>query len=332
MARLRTSALLVLPLAVITLRAQPQFKTQTDLIEVPAVVEDAQGRPVFTVGRDDFEIREDGRPVSVATFASIDSDAAAATSDGRFVVLLLDLRAGPTAKKVAKMIAGRMTEYDELGAVALGGGTNRTTISKAGVDTQIDKLRVSPTMRAVAVPSIGAMPSEGCAECGNLQLGPMSQYGPFPGNSGPSWSLILDTISDLSHQIRKVPHRHKTLVFIGSAAAFGLTPENVMDGSSGQWFDALRNASRNDVTVDIIDPSGLGGSHDDGAQAFAAETGGRAFVNVNTFDDAVDRVWQDAGHYYLLGYEPVSKAKGRHSIDVRVKRPDVTVRARKTRA
>jgi hypothetical protein len=67
------------------------------------------------------------------------------------------------------------------------------------------------------------------------------------------------------------------------------------------------------------------------ARGFTRETGGEAFVNRGDFDSVVDRIWKDAGHFYVLGYAPPSAKKGRHSIRVRVDRPDVDVRARQTR-
>jgi len=64
---------------------------------------------------------------------------------------------------------------------------------------------------------------------------------------------------------------------------------------------------------------------------FARETGGEAFVNINVFDAAVDQVWQESGTYYLLGYEPARRDNKRHTIEVKVKKPDMSARARRTR-
>ena len=43
------------------------------------------------------------------------------------------------------------------------------------------------------------------------------------------------------------------------------------------------------------------------------------------------RIWQESGHYYLLGYAPPINDHRVHKIDVRVKAPGVTVRARRAR-
>jgi VWFA-related protein len=65
-------------------------------------------------------------------------------------------------------------------------------------------------------------------------------------------------------------------------------------------------------------------------RTLAEETGGLAAVNTNNFDVAFDRIVDDSSSYYVLAYYPPSeKRDGKfHKIDVQVKRPGVTVRAR----
>jgi hypothetical protein len=99
------------------------------------------------------------------------------------------------------------------------------------------------------------------------------------------------------------------------------------------WFDAIRNTSRNNISVYVMDPEGHtgGGERYDAARSFAAETGGEAMVNTNDVNRAVGRIWQDAGSYYLLGYAPSLDDGKPHRIDVKVKRAGVQVRARRSR-
>jgi hypothetical protein len=62
----------------------------------------------------------------------------------------------------------------------------------------------------------------------------------------------------------------------------------------------------------------------------AENTGGRAFINRNDLAQAVDEIVADNGSYYVLGYypEPFAADGQFHPLTVRVKRPDVRVRAR----
>ena len=47
------------------------FKVEVNFVEVGAVVTDEQGRFVSTLGKDDFQILEDGRPQKVAGFSLV---------------------------------------------------------------------------------------------------------------------------------------------------------------------------------------------------------------------------------------------------------------------
>ena len=67
---------IVLPLLLVTLGArgsgqQPTFPSRVELVTVDAVVFDAQGKPVEGLTRDDFTVREDGRPQAIAAFDAV---------------------------------------------------------------------------------------------------------------------------------------------------------------------------------------------------------------------------------------------------------------------
>jgi VWFA-related protein len=68
-----------------------------------------------------------------------------------------------------------------------------------------------------------------------------------------------------------------------------------------------------------------------GLGALAQETGGILFENTNNLRQGFDRIENDLRNYYLLGYTPSNDTyDGRfRTIDVKVKRPGVTVAARK---
>jgi hypothetical protein len=108
-------------------------------------------------------------------------------------------------------------------------------------------------------------------------------------------------------------------------------------------------AGRSNTSVYTLDPRGLapseGGIEDnigpgdtralnealDTLRALADETDGRAIVGRNEPFPALQQMIRDTGAYYLLGYTSTEAPRdGKfHQIDVRVKRPDVEVRARK---
>lgn len=109
------------------------------------------------------------------------------------------------------------------------------------------------------------------------------------------------------------------------------------------------SANRANVSIFTIDPRGLAGVVDAGQYIdqsewrtylqktqstlrFMAEaTGGLAVVNVNDFATELKRIDAETSDYYVLGYTSSNPdpAKRVRQIDIRVKRPDVTVSARK---
>jgi hypothetical protein len=66
-------------------------------------------------------------------------------------------------------------------------------------------------------------------------------------------------------------------------------------------------------------------------RAIAADTGGEAILNTNNFSGAFESLVRSNSTYYLLGYRPAQDHRdGRfHTITIRVRRPGLSVRARK---
>src|SRR3970282_1751869 len=48
------------------------FRIEVNYVEVDALVTDAQGNPVRGLTKDDFEVREAGKPQAVTVFATVD--------------------------------------------------------------------------------------------------------------------------------------------------------------------------------------------------------------------------------------------------------------------
>jgi VWFA-related protein len=68
----------------------------------------------------------------------------------------------------------------------------------------------------------------------------------------------------------------------------------------------------------------------DGVNSLAVDTGGMMIRNENNIGRALDTIAADTGTYYVLGYQPANSSfDGQYrKIEIRVKRPDLRVRAR----
>lgn len=283
----------------------PPFTAAADLIVVPVIVVDRKGAIVPNLNLEDFRITEDGRPVAIETF--VRPSVPGADSDGRFIVLVLDnLRTraelGPRVQTIARKFTDRMGPADVISVVTLNAGRSFTTSSRAEARAAIARFRpaAGETIRSEAEDA----------------------------------SRGLEAISELTAQMARAPHRRKALVFIGAAATFSPKEESAFDDRGPElsplWFEAIRSTGRDNVSVYVIDPEGLG-QVEDYSQSFAAETGGAAWVNTNNFDGAVERIWLESGSYYLLGYPAPINDHRIHKIDVRVAVRGVTIRARRAR-
>ncbi len=120
-----------------------------------------------------------------------------------------------------------------------------------------------------------------------------------------------------------------------------------MQSDLREIYDA---ANRNNVAIYSIDPRGLTGSDfditdnisqavgrdylnstQDTLRTLSEETDGRAIVNQNDVAPGLAQIVRDSSAYYLIGYDSAAApTDGKfHKIEVRVKRANVQVRARK---
>jgi len=317
--RARTIVALSCALATLPVSAQsPQFRGRADLVRVPVVVTDGDGAIVTNLTADDFEIKEDGVVVPIATFAapigrSTTARARRASMEtGRFIVLLLDnLYTTPTRtttiKSIARRFVQKMTADDVLAIIPIDGGA--ATTSRRAED---------------ALKSIEAFTPEG-GQLAPEQLASRIRHS-------------LKTMADLMTRVTAAPNPRKVLVYVGAPWLLYATEDVGRGGErifSDEWFSAVRAALRANVSVYVMSPYGMTGERDAGAIDFAEQTGGTAFVNSNVFDRDVDTIWTEAGSYYLIGYEPPERSRKKrddgYAIDVRVKRPGVHVSARRRR-
>jgi VWFA-related protein len=127
--------------------------------------------------------------------------------------------------------------------------------------------------------------------------------------------------------------------------------------------DTFLRAQHGNVNIYAIDPSGVGGLNfyfqsqtilpadafvagssqrgmvaglqlsrlnQDFLQTVAEQSGGRAVVNTNTFDEGIAQIFRENSSYYLVGYQSTRPPGDRtiRRVEVRVDRPDVEVRTR----
>jgi VWFA-related protein len=334
----------------------PTFKSGVNLVEVDVVVTDRQGRPVRGLRQQDFEVLEDGKPVTVVTFDAVDLPQAPAGAtippldrsstsvaandqpeDGRVMLIVLDdhhvrFDGGflVRTKAIARRLVERLGPSDQAAVIATSGrSTNAAefTTDKARLAQAIDKFfpQADPTSAAGTAQS---SMSRGLGRHGGSSFG-------FEQEIRARWAM--DALSNAAAALAQIPHRRKAILLVSEGLPVSVEQIVSNPNASGAWNamrDFLVTAQRHNVAVYTLDPCGLSvecsTAAQDNLRVLAEHTGGFAVVNTNAPEESVDRIVAESGTYYLLGYSsPAPPNDGRrHRIAVRTQAPDVEIRAR----
>jgi Ca-activated chloride channel family protein len=270
-----------------------------DLVDVDVVVTDGDGRPVTGLTKEDFDIREDGKPVTLQTFMA--RTATEADDDtGRSVVILLDDVTMPresanAVKAIATYLAMQARQTDDLSVIRF-----RELDDEPFGDRELALTRISEYQGALVRYAPAGSPED-----------------------------VLKLVASVARKLEPTGRRRKILFCIGSPRICSVAQLNKFGGGSfyEDWVDAVGAAARANLSVYslVAVPERVSG------EGIVDVTGGTVFRNASDFRPILDRVWQDAGHHYLLGYWPPASSKDLHSISVKVARKGVHVLARRLR-
>ena len=319
----------------------PTFRDRIDLVPVDVSVLDTNRRPVRGLTARDFTLLEDGKPQVIFAFQAIDvpdpppasapwvRDAAhdvltnAEAPDQRLFLIAMDdavffgdQNAWHRMKEIARGVVDHMNPNDQAAVIF-------SQANQYSQDFTSDRARL--------LAAIDAFP---------LNPG-------IPASLGMLYSVgLLERATDF---LGEVPERRKSIFYIGTGVPFSVleaaapvrpTMQNSVTSSLlhrdlkdriQQMFDHARQAN---VTVYTIDAAGLRPQRntdiEDYFVAVATNTGGRPVINTNDFRPGLAEIFEENASYYLLGFQSTNTARDgtRRKLDVRVNRPDVTVRAR----
>jgi VWFA-related protein len=316
----------------------PVFRASVDSVDVDVIVTDRKGSFVTGLTADDFEVYEDGVRQEVGTFSFVDvptstiavdsedgSPADLAEAEGRRFVMILN-GYGPRLARAASLFVDRALSANDEMAIYYSNPINNAFVEGQSFTTS------KPRLRAVIRRVEPAFTP--------LQMAPMGLMNRQQVENERA-RIDLERIAMLKHameQIASTPGRKKAILWVGGVFPFdfGRSPRGAELALA--YRDVIRTAQRHHVVIYPIDPTGLttrrGRRELERMAAFrvmAEDTGVEAIVGTNDFEKGYARIVREMSTYYLLGYYPtINHRDGRfHSIRVRVKRPNVSVRARK---
>jgi len=337
-------------------QAPPTFRSGVQLVEVDVVVTDSEGNAVRDLTRDDFEIVEEGRPQSVRTFSLVDlpvpprppevtaggadivpDTATNAAPEGRTYVLLLDSQSTISPPMGTELVLRTKQVARQFLNEAVRPGDQVAVIHVEGSTTDGQGFTANRALIGRSIDRFGR--------------GLAGDIPPTPEERVHRTLTTYQALQDLSERLGTLGGRRKIIVWIGGQ--IDVHPERYQAASKEKVHpifaatgvlqaglrDALQAAARNNVAIYPVDPVGLTSAmgneellRQTSLRNVAEDTGGIATVNTNNFTDAYAAIVRDASTYYLLGYSPDRDHPENgdfHSIEVRVKRPGVTARARR---
>ncbi len=298
------------------------------------------GRPAHDLGLADFEVFEDGKPVTLEFFRRAGADSppsigAPARPDhpsavnmsnsqpaaGRVLALVLDAneigfrpRLASRTREFANLIVDGLSPDDQAAVITLGGQTAQQsdfTSDRAQLKAAISRFR--PTG------------SESLGETKAEQFEKVTYA-----------HRAMESVGHLVDALSGVNDRRKGIVLVSGGIPFDVV-EGPFDRGYPQELRSVvvklvERARQSNVPLYTFYPGELRAPISPGQRSLewlSEQTGGLAAVNTNTIKPEVARLLDDTGKYYLLGYYSAAPIDGKfHTIDVRVKRPGVRVRAR----
>ncbi len=346
---------------------QPVFRLSVSLVQLDAVVTDRQGRHVTTLGADDFEVYQDGRPQPITAVSYVESDDgwvdtsglaplpadALKPEDARRVIAVVvdDLRMSFGSVYRARRGIGeffdRQFQAGDLGMIVTtsGSGVSQLTYSPRVLKAASSRLRFSLwNVQAASA------------------LAPIDGFDDASGFAGDFLERTfaesaIRRVADAINAVKTLPGRKSVVLVSEGFSVFGADLDNAYVRELLQRL--VDRSNRAGVVIYAIDPRGLvvtgltaadgvGGDggriasarsaalreSQDGLRYVTAETGGFAVVNSNDIGLGFRRIMTDQRGYYLIGYQPEAGTLNFNSdrkfrkLKIKVKRKGLKVRTR----
>lgn len=320
----------------------PTFRTGVGAVRVDVTVLDGDGRPVTDLGKDDFEILEDGerQPIQFVEHVRL-TGAPPPGSDDSLVIRSADHARQEAARDDVRLMVIFIDDYH------LAYGVLEDTRLRRGlarfVEESIQPLDLFAVMGPLTTLSDlnltrdrgellerinrlegrlgGFVPPRSAVEEAHMRFG--------AGNLGRIRAQVtLSALNALVVHLGGLREGRKSVLFVSQGPPTRAGGQELFSDLQA----IIAAANRSNVVIHTLDPRQLGGAIRIGAvnEALAADTGGRRIGLTNDFSKALGGVMSDASQYYLLGYEskrPTTDGRF-HRILVKVARKGVRVIAR----
>jgi len=294
---------------------EPVFRAGTRTVPVYVTVTDADGRLVPDLGQDDFEIYDNGKPQTISIFAN--------DIQPIMVVMMLD-RSGSMVdnfrrvQEAAEQFVTRLLPADKA---RIGSFSYRIQVDpRTFTSDRNELLRIlykelqepgpTPLWNAISVGMTALTRQEG-----RRVVLVFTDGADRPGND-------RSTNISLGDLMKRAREEDVMVYGVGLAGRVAMGGMGRRGGGWGRYPPPPGGGS----------PAGRTQKPDAGLSKLAAESGGGYFELESTDDLGATfaRVADELHRQYAMGFSPEKLDGKTHKIEVRVKRPEMTARARKS--
>ena len=302
---MRRAPVVLVLLALLSSAALSAQRDRTDepieFIEIDAAVIDSKGRPMRGLTRDDFTVKDGGKPVEIGTVSEVRGPIPNDPDSARTIVVLLDdsgvaSLGTETVQIIARAVVASASPVDEVSVVRLHGRDD---------EPYGDRFTSEERIRA------------------------------YRGSAWPFdyWSVteaVLARVRDISRQVAANTARRKVVICIGSSPICNISQPRGSTPNSFDltWRDAVSAAATANVAYYTIIPGRTGYRLDGLAEA----TGGEVFSTGSNVAVPIDRILQDGANHYVIGYfGAVSNLDRLRRVEVKTTVKGAKVHARRLR-
>jgi VWFA-related protein len=334
-------------------KPQDQFKGEVNVNEVllDVLVTDARGNVIVGLGKDDFIVTENGRPIDLTSVTFYSNRRLLESSPGlakkgvsteqvpedRYFILFFEDQKD-TAQEAPRLLSQQMEAAKRARGWIDGELLPNDYVAVVSYDTRLKVQQDFTRDRKALIEAIGdAMkgkdregnyPSRVDASKGPSLLAGLPK-GDALRDKTPTLYEALQVLADAAGNVRG---RKNLLLF-----TFGLPGRVNTFGSfvpDKRYFEpTVETLNDNNVATYTIDLTPPGTEHtlSDALNKLADDTGGRYFFNVTNFSTPLDQVAQENNGYYLLSYtsEQPDGRSGFQEVQVKTTNPEFRVKARR---
>ncbi len=345
----------------------PLYKSEIELVEVAARVVDRDRKPVLDLEENDFEVRENGVQQSIAIFQRVripvqDTNGSenffsripshVATNDfpvkaRTFLILLDDIhidsrRTVALSSLLRGLIERHIGGQDIAALVSTSGApaqdftTDRARMLEAvdrarglrrGADAFLDPVQDARSLSATIEGLAKQLSERETHRVTLLLISEGIDFNIYDVNDPKA----TDVVRAIEQAIRALRRADVTLYAV-DPRGLAVAEEDVF-GKRDRFVNPLPNHSMKGTATPLTAPdeNEILRNSLQFLSHISTSTGGFALINSNEYDKPFSKILEEASSYYVLGYYPTARAKAGEvrNIDIKVRRPDLEVYARR---